>query len=594
MITIPSKETKQFAQPNTGDTGGNLWSTYGIDLTSNKGRIRSSRTLDVVDSLNVDFTTLKTPSAFAFFNPGGVYSSAKVFIAYGGRPWYGSSTPNTGWTNTTIGSNEPTSTTTDVDMKVYNDKLYATTSDSKLKRMATGGSWTDIASIGNGIHILETYANRLYWTQDNYKIFSIDTAESVASSSYTLQLTGRNGHISWMRGASNRIWIGWTSNDGSRGSIFEWDGQSENLYSKEYKIESQGSCTCVIKKDIPYVLDLEGRLLAFNGSNFQEVARLPVTNEEYPLLNTVQNSSQKLAHFNGSRIINNSMLFLINPILSKNGNNEGYLENCQPGIWEYEEKTGLFNKYTVSTSLISEDPVFDYGQGRLLTVGALFDGSVSETGITFDLTRQGNVLFGARSYRTTSISPYLIGIDNTLDDKSKSSYIITQWLESTQVEDVFKAIVVKYNRLLNTTDKIKVKYRTYKIDGQSVPISWTSTTTFTTAISAMGDYEVGDEVEVTLGAGSGKCVNISDISFAAGTYTVTVDEAVVGATGNANVKLQKWSKLQYIQNVKQFSNLPLPQYNKDTKIQFKIIMEFTGKNELEEIIVVNGTEQNAK
>jgi len=591
MITIPSKETKQFAQPNTGDTGGNLWSTFGIDLTSNKGRIKTMRTLDAVDSLNVDFTTLKTPSAFAFFNPGGVYSSAKVFIAYGGRPWYGSAVPNTGWTNTVIGSNEPTATTTDVDMKVFNDKLYATTSDSKLKRMATGGSWTDITTISTGIHILEVYANRLYWTQDNNLIKSLDTSEVVATTSNTLLLSGRNGHISWMKGGSNRLWIGWTSNDGSRGSVFEWDGVSENLYSKEYKIESQGSCTCVIKNDIPYVLDLEGRLLAFNGSNFQEVARLPITNEEYPLLNTVNNSSQKLAHFNGSLLVNDQLLFLINPVMSTSTR---YLENCQPGIWEYAENVGLYHKYPVSTSLISESPVFDYGQEELLAVGAIFDGSISETGVQFSSTRQGSVLFGARSYRTTSNSPHLIGISNNLDDKAKSSYIVTQWLESTQVEDVFKAIVIKYNKLLNQTDKLKVKYRTSKRDGVIIDNTWTSTTTFTTTASAMGDYEVGDEVETSLGAGSGKCVNITAISFNAGTYTVTVDEAVVGATGNLYVKLQKWKKLSEIQNTKQFANLPLPQYNKDTKIQFKIIMEFTGKNEVEEIIVVNGTEQNAK
>ena len=591
MITIPSKETKQFAQPNTGDTGGNLWSTFGIDLTSNKGRVKTTRTLDAVDSLNVDFTTLKTPSAFAFFNPGGSYSSAKVFIAYGGRPWYGSAVPNTGWTNTVIGSNEPTATTTDVDMKVFNDKLYATTSDSKLKRMATGGSWTDVTTIGNGIHILEVYQGRLYWTQDNNLIKSIDSAETVSSSSYQCEIPPINGHISWIKGGSNRIWIGWTSADGSRGSVFEWDGKTENFVSKEYKIESQGSCTCVIKNDIPYVLDLEGRLLAFNGSNFQEVARLPVTNEEYPLLNTVKNSSQKLAHFNGSLLVNDQLLFLINPVMSTSTR---YIENCQPGIWEYSENNGLYHKYPVSTSLISESPVFDYGQQELLAVGALFDGTISETGVQFSSTRQGLVLFGARSYRTTSNSPHLIGISNNLDDKAKSSYLITQWIESTQVEDVFKAVVIKYNKLLNQTDKIKVKYRTSKQEGVIINNTWTSTTTFTTTASAMGGYEVGDEVEVSLCAGSGKCVNITAISFNAGTYTVTVDEAVVGATGNAYVKLQHWKKLQDIQNTKQFANLPLPQYNKDTKIQFKVIMEFTGKNELEEIIVVNGTEQNAK
>jgi hypothetical protein len=591
MITIPSKETKQLSQPNTGDTGGNLWGTFGIDLTSNKGRIKTTRTLDAVDSLNINFTTLKTPSAFAFFNPGGVYSSAKVFIAYGGRPWYGSSDPNTGWTNTVIGTNEPTSTTTDVDMKVYNDKLYATTSDSKLKRMATAGSWTDITTISTGIHILEVYANRLYWTQDNNLIKSINTSEVVATTTNTLLLSGRNGHISWMRAGSNRIWIGWTSNDGSRGSIFEWDGISENNYSREYKIESQGSCTCVIKNDIPYVLDLEGRLIAFNGSNFQEVARLPITNEEYPLKYTVNNSSQKLAHFNGSLLVNDQLLFLINPEMITSTR---YIENCPPGIWEYADNIGLYHKYPVSTSLISESPVFDYGQEELISVGAIFDGSISETGVQFDPTRQGSVLFGARSYRTPTNSPHLIGISNNLDDKPKSSYIVTQWLESTQVEDVFKAIVVKYNKLLNESDLIKTKYRTYKRDSVLIGLTWTSTSTFTTNNAVMANYSIGDEVEISFGGASGKCVNITDITYSAPIYTVTVDESVTNVSGNSYAKLQKWNKLPNIQNTKQFASLTLPQYNKDTKIQFKVIMEFTGKNELEEIIIVNGTEQNAK
>ena len=64
MITIPQKDTKKFSQPNYGDTQGNLWGTFGVDLTKNTGRIRVTRTEAVFSE--DDDNGFSTPSAFAF------------------------------------------------------------------------------------------------------------------------------------------------------------------------------------------------------------------------------------------------------------------------------------------------------------------------------------------------------------------------------------------------------------------------------------------------------------------------------------------------------------------------------------------------
>lgn len=125
----------------------------------------------------------------------------------------------------------------------------------------------------------------------------------------------------------------------------------------------------------------------------------------------------------------------------------------------------------------------------------------------------------------------------------------------------------------------------------------TSTTTLTvnsTIWSEIVNYDAGDEIEIMSGNGSGKCVNITNITNAGTTYTVTIDESITSASGSSLGKFQHWIKLPEIQNKTQFAQLPLPQYNKDTQIQVKVIMEFTGENELHEIIVVNSTETNAK
>jgi len=597
MYVIPQKDTKKLIQPNTGDTGGNLWSTFNINLSKNKGRVLSTRALAAGKSTEEQLSTMKLPTAFAYFDYNN--TGEPLFIAYAAK-MFSTLTPWASWSAFT-GTGEPNITTdkyADVDMKVFNGKLYATTTGTGshyLTSLAPSGTWSNVATIGSGdtqnLHILCSFKDRLYFTRDNFKIHSMDYTETVATSgAYTVVSPILGGHISWMKEGSNKIWIGWTSNDGSRGSIFEWDGISI-VMSKEYKIEAQGSCTCVIKNDIPYILDVEGRLLAFNGSNFQEIARLPISNSDYPVSNYIQNSGVKLSHFNGSLLARDQLLFNINPVLPRL---DRYLENCQAGIWEYSEDSGFTHKYAVSSTKVG-DPILEYGQEDLLSVGAMFDGFTTNDNITESTTRQGQILFGARSNQTSS--PFIIGIDNTLDDVKKSSYIITQWLESQQIDDVWKNIIIKYRKLLETSDKIKVKYRTVKIDAPLIGFAWTSTTTLTvnsTIWSEIVNYDAGDEIEIMSGNGSGKCVNITNITNAGTTYTVTIDESITSASGSSLGKFQHWIKLPEIQNKTQFAQLPLPQYNKDTQIQVKVIMEFTGENELHEIIVVNSTETNAK
>ena len=137
--------------------------------------------------------------------------------------------------------------------------------------------------------------------------------ESINSTGiYTLDLSFESGYISWIVAGSNRIWIGVLKNDGTKGEIYEWDGQTENGWSKNYIIEAQGSTGCTIWNDIPYVMDIEGRLLAFNGSGFQEVARLPIM--QYYQVNTLYASPfpNRICHFNGIKTINDSIVININ------------------------------------------------------------------------------------------------------------------------------------------------------------------------------------------------------------------------------------------------------------------------------------------
>lgn len=592
MIIIPSKDTKKFSQPNLGDTQGNLWGTFNIDLTKNMGRIQVQRVQSVFSG--DDASGFSRPAAFSYFDISG--SGTKVFVAYGQKVFIGGENPTDTFVLDTS-TNSP-STGNSGDMVLFNNKLYATET-GKLKRFTSGSSsWTDITTISGGLGQLCTYKDKLY-VVNGKKIISMNIGETVNSSGiYTLDLSYLNGHISWIRGGSNRIWIGFTKNDGTKGLIFEWDGQSENVWSRNYIIEAQGSCGCAIWNDIPYVLDVEGRLLGFGGSYFQEVARLPIIQSDYMSRGYVTPFTSKLCHFNGIAYISDSILINVNNSIS--GDTEGIIENFPSGIYQYTKESGLTHK--LSPSISSTSTTLDYGQNIVVSSGAVFDASVSNA---LKLHNYSSVMFGVNCYNETGSNDFsYINVDvieqRTGDvEHNRVGYITTPFLESLKVNDVWQKIVIKYRKMFDIADKIVVKYRTEKnIPTVIEDIEWDSATAFTDASTLISNLSVGDEIEVLTGNGAGDYAQILSIVNNGSDYTVTLDKSIIGvsATNKSSVRFQTWYKLpDIIKNEFQFKELSIPQYNKSTEIQFKVIMNWKNKdNELREVIVVNETEQYAK
>lgn len=133
-------------------------------------------------------------------------------------------------------------------------------------------------------------------------------------------------------------------------------------------------------------------------------------------------------------------------------------------------------------------------------------------------------------------------------------------MKSIEVEDIWQSIIVKH-KPLSEGDKIIVKY---KIEdgpkknsvgdaGDTTPdtyATWVDADTFTfddSVFDATG-WEVGDEVEFMAGAGAGQTAHITEISEAAGVWTVSVDESIRGATAGAKSTLafSRYKKLATI------------------------------------------------
>jgi hypothetical protein len=164
-------------------------------------------------------------------------------------------------------------------------------------------------------------------------------------------------------------------------------------------------------------------------------------------------------------------------------------------------------------------------------------------------------------------------------------YFVTPKLNSSELEDIYNSITIKYAPL-KTDDSIIIKYKdreridypkssVYQDDSSTWDCTWTSTTTFTTTRN-LSDLVVGDEVEFIAGVGSGHIAHVTTIAVNAGTYTITIDDAFTYAASGDKVYavFDNWTKLKTITSATQTTTdyITIPLTRKSKFLQLKVEM----------------------
>lgn len=609
IITIPNPQTKTFVQSNTSDVLGTMQNSFNIDLQENVGKMRVGKRM-VIGSTVSDVASMYCPVAFAYaYKSGG----NKIFSLCGNNNSTGKVATQTGLHNN-AGEDNTANAPADIDtrysdmMVASNGYLYATSNDS-LYEMDGNGNWsaTPYTSLATSTtHMLTGYAGRLYVTNLYNTILSVDISTGARGaftsigSPYNLRLglDSEANTITFIRSSASRIWIGTINRRGGKGYVHEWDGQA-TIVTKSYRLESSGALSCVIKDEIPYIVDTNGDLLSFNGGTFQKLTGFYRKNRKRKLINPLSSWNDRFIHPNGMSVIDGRINILIN-----NQNNDynftSIEETIQSGIYEYTPENGLVHKHSFGLAK-SSDTIKDYGQIRVKQVGALSEILIPDNDTS---TSNGSFLAGARVYTDATTEAGYIFYDDTNDTLEKYGYFITPQIESSQLTDTWQKIYLKNKKLINSSDRIYIKSRTEEDTGVEATITWTSTTSFTVLNSAVDvslywTSGTGGEIEITQGIGGGKTAHITNAVNNSGTWTVTVDETFTGATGTAKARFMKWNKLKTINNdesinnqVQQFTEFPIPEYDKnDTFIQFKICFLFKGKNEMHSLNIISKTNQ---
>lgn len=577
-------------QVNYGEKFGDIWGSYNLDLTDTTGDIKFTRTKKVQSITSNNNNKNVYPFAFAYWD-------SKFWACVGqnsgsGKVYEGDDDPSDTFTADTR-TNAPSPDQANSDMRVFNNKLYVI-GQSTIYRISdsTDVAWADITTTPNlsssYVHHSAVFEDRLYFIDvqsSESMIRSMDTAETVtgASGSYTFNLNVNvdDQNITWINAGQNKVWFGTTSRINNHCFIYEWDGVSENVYTNKYKVDSAGTLACAILNDIPYVMDTDGRLLKFNGSTFSEIDRLPIKKTQ--LTRGVALNLTKWLHPNGMIAYKGRINLLISNF--KATNDEQTYENIPAGVWEYTPETGLYHKYSLSYSAVGSTNYTDYGQKTIIRPGAMYYAQINDFDNP-DANRNGNLLMGALFYENATDYEGGIFIDDTIETTEQYGEIITPKYESDKIQDVWNDI---YASLSDVSD-LKVFYRIADFERLSGTITWTSSTTFTTTTNI--EPYLGYSMEIKRGTGAGLTTKVLSATYSSGTYTVTIEDEVDGATGTGVADFGLWIKVDDTATSDDtFKNINIGKTS--NWIQFKICV-FGTKPKISKIITVSKTNEDFK
>ncbi len=454
-----------------------------------------------------------------------------------------------------------------------------------LERL-TGGAWTNSWWTATGqlnqtaltatiYHpIKKIFDGSLLVGDDRYvhRIIKNDQGSIVVNYKRLILPTGYRVH--WIRSTSGFAWIGANHIRSDEAAVFYWDGQSENYNSPSPFGLNHPTAFCgVVKDDTLHVINGLGQLLKFTGAGFREIARFPTVQggiyDDDGMTNIVlDDGSTPLGniHPNGIDVVDDHIHVLVNAEISNAANR--VLENFVSGIYVYDgadeegERGSLIHRYSLSQTK-SGDTQVDYGIQGINVAGFLR--------ATFDSNR---LVCGAGIW-TDNVSTERKAIFQIIVlPTGNRGYFITTRFPVSEIEDLWDKIYLKFRKLGDVDDRIIIKYRTdedHALDFRSA-ITWTAGNTFTSTDANISDVADGDEVEVIAGQNAGAVAHVSGApSLAGSTYTVTLDETLVGTSGTARVRFRGWTKLRTISDTtirNQFDVI-----GKDSQwIQFKIEM----------------------
>lgn len=551
MARIDLAKNRKWSGIFEGEFFGNLFLTKNIDLEKSKGKVVLGENYSAVFD-SADDADLITPVAF-------VRTAADTTDRYwvnAGKLFKTTNTdPETGWTQDAI-ANSPSAPL--YDLLDFAGGLYVPI-DNNIDRLVAG-TWTNnwwsglagASALQTGKpHRLAIFSGAMLITDGRF----INTFDGTLALDPAIILPIQF-QAQWIRTTADFAYIGTKTLGGSEAEIFFWDRTSA-VFNSRYGIgDSEALCGFTVA-GIPHVVTKKGEIKRFTGQGFRTVQQFPTVE----LGKTINNIDP-----NG---------VVVDEDIVKINVDFGVLTDMRllSGIWTFDTATN--NLYHGGS--IRNDSGLDYSQQEVAAAGAMLA----------TLPTQGRYLVGGKAYTAYSGSTKF-GIF-TSDEGSTTGargYIITPKITAQNVQRFWREFIVKFKKFLNSTDRIRVAYRTQE-STTLLPlyetVTWVTTTTFKSATVPVA--AVGDFVEILGGDNAGALAKITAVSgLSAGFYTYTIDLTLNASTSTARVRFLNFTDLGTVSS-QAIQNEVFRVARRDSWIQY--IVELRGKTnspELEDIM----------
>lgn len=524
------------------DRAATIVEAFNLDLHRFRNKAGTSVKL-YPHTVQLDASITVAPGKFLYSNWNGSFRytaiANKVFLTANAFTIFSAdtltSTP-TSITNAEAIVHGRSSTSTDIlvvatgtDLARFNKDVSATAWEPNWWTDVTASGGVDQDPLSNSYPtILKTFGNApALFILNGRNLHSIGTPgtatnPTLPSDVIANRLVFKDGYSGvWMATLSDRIFVGLLNayGSGAPSLIEEYNPFTETV--REYVIQ-EGETRGYVYGNQLVVIDIKGNVREFNGSDFPISAKLPTA--------TLQERTMTLPHRNGFCVWDGMPQFLFPDVGARD-----YIG----GMWEFNPLLKrIYHRTSPSKNL-------SFGEGYATgSWGAMFC--------------ENNVLYAGCHLSDQATSGDVVGIWSNLASNTAEpaglkfnfrSWFVTGKIAIDTINAVWRNLLIKYNprtTLGAQSGTIVAKYRTMdiKTTGFIDNGTWVDTLNFTVSNAAAARIEIGNEIQITRGRGSGFCAHAVTLTPSAGVTWVTLDEAFPATiTGDFSYLVNNWIKI---------------------------------------------------
>lgn len=340
MINLP--QNKRWLQANNSDLFGNISVTKNISF-DNEGYLKLSNSSRAAmhSTIDADFdvpASMIYNEAYDFF----IQTWDKCFSA---NDSILSAYP-TQITDTDVPTGDPEGDVT------WSDGKMIVTEDNGARYFTPGGTgWTDtnITLTDAGQHPVVNFLSLSALAIADVNTVKLYLSPITATPNLITTLTiNADFEITGMAYLNQNLYIGTRNKYGGKAFMYVWNG-SGSAAQQAYEVDSQIIFSLCVHKGSIVLLTGQGELLRFNGGGFTQLDAFPIFYTD-----RVLTDYNNVTLYKNIMKSNGDVLYIL---FTNYENTTNKLLDQPDGVWCYDEKVGLYHKYSLSNSLVNHQAI---------------------------------------------------------------------------------------------------------------------------------------------------------------------------------------------------------------------------------------------